>query len=187
MRDVEGVVTVAEPRTVYTPFAGAGRRGLFESGRVRIEDVASGDVVAERADPRAAFRGRAGLRRALWWDDLDLLHFAGYALWNYTSIPFLLTRPGFELAEGEPWEEVGERWRRLDVRFPPEIPTHSPEQSFYFDEAGTLRRHDYTAEPFGGWAKAAHYCHDHRELGGLVVPTRRRVHRGCPAASRFAR
>jgi hypothetical protein len=29
-------------------------------------------------------------------------------------------------------------------------------------------RHDYTAEVFGGWAKAAHYYFDHREFGGLV-------------------
>jgi hypothetical protein len=36
-------------------------------------------------------------------------------------------------------------------------------------------RLDYTAEVFGTWAKAAHYCWDHKNFSGLIVPTRRRV------------
>jgi hypothetical protein len=36
-------------------------------------------------------------------------------------------------------------------------------------------RLDYTAEVFGQWAKAAHYCWDHKNFSGLIVPTRRRV------------
>lgn len=184
LRDVEGTVSIAEPRTVYRPYPMAGERGVFEADRVRIE-TDGGELVDERADPRAAFSGRAGLRRNLWWDHLDLLHFAGYALWNYLSFPFMLTRPGFELSEGEPLDADGERWRRLDVRFPPEVPTHSPQQSFYLDPEGRLRRHDYTAEPFGGWAKAIHYCDEHRSFDGLVVPTRRRVHPKLPNGKPF--
>ncbi|MEO8092115.1 MAG: hypothetical protein ABI726_05350 [bacterium] len=180
LRDVEGVIDRARPRTVYSPYPAAGRRGVFEADRVRIE-TDSGEVLEERQDPRAAFGGTAGLRRNLWWDHLDLLHFAGYALWNYLSAPFMLTRPGFELSEGAPWEEDGERWRRLDVRFPAEIPTHSPEQSFFYDESGLQRRHDYTALPFGRWARATHYCYEHRELDGLTLPTRRRVHPRLPS------
>ncbi|MFQ5898028.1 MAG: hypothetical protein ACE5JN_07255 [Candidatus Methylomirabilia bacterium] len=41
--------------------------------------------------------------------------------------------------------------------------------------AGLLRRLDYTAEVFGHWAKAAHYCWEHKEFSGLVIPTRRKV------------
>lgn len=117
-----------------------------------------------------------GLRRNIWWDDLDLLYFGGYALWNYVSAPFMFVRPGFGVEEIEPWEENGERWRRLRVIFPAGVATHSRQQDFYFDEKGLLRRLDYTAEPFGNWAKAAHYCHYHREFSGLVMPTRRRVY-----------
>jgi hypothetical protein len=167
----EGRVSTTEPRVVLSPYPGSGRRGLLGRNTVRIESE-QGDVLAERENPRAAFRG---LRHNIGWDDLDLLYFAGYALWNYISTPFIFLRPGFELEEVEPWDEGGERWRRLRARFPSDVPTHSPEQHFYFDEAGMLRRLDYTAEVFGSWAKAAHYCWDHKQFSGLVVPTRRRV------------
>ena len=182
LRDVTGTVTIAEPRTVYRPYPMAGQRGVFEPDRVRIETDA-GEVIAQREAPREAFGGTSGLRRNLWWDHLDLLYFAGYALWNYASFPFMLTRPGFELSEGEPLEVRGQPWRRLDVTFPPGFPTHSPEQSFFLDGDGLLRRHDYTAEPFGGWAKAVHLCGEHRSFDGLVVPTRRRVHPRLPNGS----
>ena len=165
-------VSTTEPRTVISAWPDEDRRGVFERDSVRVES-ASGEVLARRDDPRADF---GKLRRKLWWDELDLLYFAGYALWNYVNTPFMFLRPGFELDEIEPWSEDGERWRRLRVRFPPDIPTHSREQEFYFDEGGRLRRLDYTAEVFGSWAKAAHYCHDHQEFDGLLVPTRRRVY-----------
>lgn len=165
-------VSTTEPRTVISGWPESDRRGVFERDSVRIESD-SGEVLSRRDDPRAPFRG---LRRKLWWDELDLLYFAGYALWNYVNTPFMFLRPGFELHEVEPWTEDGERWRRLRVRFPADIPTHSQEQEFYFDDQGRLRRLDYTAEVFGSWAKAAHYCDQHREFDGLLIPTRRRVY-----------
>jgi hypothetical protein len=65
----------------------------------------------------------------------------------------------------------------LAVTFPEHVHTHSREQVFYVDaKDGLIRRHDYTAEPIGGWAKAAHYCLAHRSFDGLVLPTRRRVY-----------
>ena len=48
-------------------------------------------------------------------------------------------------------------------------------QTLYFDAQRRLRRHDYVAEVVGGWARAAHYCDEHAEAGGLVFPTRRWV------------
>jgi hypothetical protein len=172
LANFEGRVSTRQPRTVIAPYPKEGQRGVFDGDVVRIESEDGATVIAERRSPRAAFRG---LRHNIWWDDLDLLYFAGYALWNYTTTPFIFRRPGFELEEVEPWRENGSQWRRLRVRFPADIPTHSREQTFYFDDAGLLRRLDYTAEVFGSWAKAAHYCHDHKELSGLIVPTRRRV------------
>ena len=171
-RAYEATIRTAEPRVVIAPYPGPGRRGVFEAAAVSIESDA-GAVLARRENPRAAFRG---LRRALWWDHLDALHFAGYALWNYFTAPFLFLSPGIAAREIEPWEEGGERWRRLHVTFPPGLPTHSREQVFYFDAAGLLRRHDYTAEVFGGWARAAHYSAEQRTFSGLVFPTRRRVY-----------
>jgi hypothetical protein len=167
----QGRVSTGDPRVELSPYPDGSKRGVLERDAVRIE-AEDKTVLSERENARAAFRG---LRHNLWWDDLDLLYFAGYALWNYVCAPFMFVRPGFEVAEVAPWEENGERWRRLHVRFPADIPTHSPEQDFYFDDEGLLRRLDYTAEVFGNWAKAAHYCWDHREFSGLVVPTRRKV------------
>ncbi|OGK77857.1 MAG: hypothetical protein A2X52_10135 [Candidatus Rokubacteria bacterium GWC2_70_16] len=170
-RQYEVRVSTAEPRAVVVPFPRPGRRGVFAGDTVRIESDA-GLMLAERPHARAAF---ARFRRKLWWDRLDALHFGGYALWNYFCAPFLFLSPGFDFAELPPWEEEGERWRRLRVVFPPGVPTHCREQVYYFDATGLIRRLDYTAEVFGRWARAAHYCHDHREAGGIVVPRRRRV------------
>lgn len=168
LRGLEAAVSTKTPRTVLEGFPRAGMRGVFQPDSSRLES-AGGEVVAVRHHPRSAFRG---LRHALWWDDLDVLYFAGYALWNYLTTPFLLSRPGVETRELEPADG---RWRRLEVRFPPEVPTHSRTQVFHFDEAGLLRRLDYTAEAFGGWARAAHHCDGHREIDGITVATRRRV------------
>jgi hypothetical protein len=171
LADFTGTVSTAEPRAVLSPYPGPGRRGVFERGAVRIETDA-GEVVAERSDPRPEFRK---LRRKIWWDHLDLLYFGAYALWGYLNAPFVLRRPGFELEEIEPWKENGESWRGLRVSFPDEIPVHSREQRYYFDDRGLIRRNDYTAEVFGSWAKATHYCWDHETFDGLVVPTRRKA------------
>lgn len=172
--DYRLTVEVGEPRAVAEPFPAPGRCGVFDHGEARIETDA-GALVEARTHPRPEFFGRSGLRRNLRWDALDSAYFAGYAMWNYVTTPFLLTRDGVETREGEPWAEDGETWRRLEVTFPQGLDTHSTEQTFYFDSRGMLRRHDYVAEVVGGWAHAAHYCADHVEAGGLVFPTRRWV------------
>ena len=172
--DYQLTVEVHEPRAVMDPFPTTGQRGIFEGGRARIE-TEDGDLVGSRDDPRPEFFGRAGLRRNLRWDALDSTYFAGYAMWNYLTTPLLLTREGVEVSEGDAWDEEGESWRRLEVGFPEGLDTHSSRQTFYFDAQGRLRRHDYVAEVVGRWARAAHYCADHAQAGGLVFPTRRWV------------
>jgi hypothetical protein len=162
------------PHAILDPFPRAAERGVYEDGAVRIE-TADGEPLESRAQPRAAFFGLSGLRRNLRWDALDSAYFAGYAMWNYMATPALLTRDDIDLHEGEAWEEAGETWRRLEATFPPGFDTHSPRQTFYFDARGLLRRHDYTAQVVGRWARAAHYCEEHARAGGLVFPTRRRV------------
>jgi hypothetical protein len=172
--DYRLTVEVAEPRTVLDPFPTEGQRAVFDHGAARIEDDRGGSV-AVRSHPRPAFFGRSGLRRNLRWDALDSAYFAGYAMWNYLTTPLLLTRDGVRVAEGEPWMEDGERWQRLEVDFLAALDTHSAHQTFYFDARRLLRRHDYVAEVVGRWARAAHYCEEHAEAGGLVFPTRRWV------------
>jgi hypothetical protein len=174
LRDFEVRVELGEQRATLWPFPRDGERAVFDRGPVRIETDAGG-VVSERDDPRASFFGLSGLRRNLRWDPLDVAYFAGYAIWNYLTTPYLLSWDRLDLREGPEWREGDESWRRLEVTFPSELHTHSAEQSFYVDERGLIRRHDYTAEPISRLAKATHYTDGHREFGGLVFPTRRRV------------
>jgi hypothetical protein len=51
----------------------------------------------------------------------------------------------------------------------------SPNRCSYVDSSGLIRRHDYTAEVVGGWARAAHHLSAHRQVDDLTFPTRRRV------------
>jgi hypothetical protein len=172
LRDYEIRIATRAPRATLAPYPERGRRGVFEAHEVRVE-TDGGTVVSRRDHPRAAFSG--SLRRNLRWDDLDLLYFAGYAMWNYLTTPFLLAAPGFGVRELDPWAPDGERWERLAATFPEEVPTHCREQVLSFDGQARLRRLDYTPEVIGRWARAAHHCGEHREENGLVVPTRRRV------------
>jgi hypothetical protein len=172
--DYRATASVERPRAVLDPFPVDGRRGVFDDGETRIE-ADGGEPLEERRDPRPEFFGRPGRRRNLRWDALDATYFAGYAMWNYLNTPYLLTRERIDVHEGERWSQDGETWRRLEVTFPSGFDTHSPRQTFYFDDRGLLRRHDYVAEVVGRWARGAHYCADHVEAGGLVFPTRRWV------------
>jgi hypothetical protein len=173
VRDVEAQVSTRGQRVVFTPYPRAGRRGVLEQdGSVRIEND-SGELLERRERARDAF---ADVRHKLWWDRLDILYFGTSAIWTYLSAPFVFTRADFSVRELAPWDEDGARWRRLAVTFPRTVHTHCREQVFYFDEAGLIRRHDYTAEPIGGWAKAGHYSFEHRSFDGLTISTRRAVY-----------
>jgi len=183
VRDVEARISTRGQDVTLTPYPAPGQRGVFDhSGAVRIE-TDEGELVEARGKAREGFRD---LRHRLWWDRLDILYFATYAIWTYVSTPFVLAREDYRVIELDPWAEDGEHWRRLAVTFPEHVHTHSRRQVFYIDANGLIRRHDYTAEPIGGWAKAAHYCLDHRSFDGLVVPTRRRVYPRKPNNERRA-
>lgn len=167
-------VHLAEQYAVFEDFPDEGKRAVFDRGDVRIE-TADGTPIESRRDARAAFTGLSGLRRNVRWDALDATYFAGYAWWNYLAMPILLTHEGVVVTEGAALAERGERWRRLEVTVPPGIHTHSPRQTFHVDAAGLIRRHDYEAQPIGGWARAAHCCSRYEDFAGLVVATRRQV------------
>ncbi|GAA1193547.1 hypothetical protein [Pseudonocardia alaniniphila] len=169
-RSVATVDTRAQ-RTYFDPFGGPGHRALYTPGHVEIVDT-DGAVLAQRNDPRRAF---AGHEQAGSWDRLHKAYFAGYALWNYVSLPFLLAQNGFRAEEIEPWPENGQTWRRLRVEFPDHITTHAAVQTFYFGSGDhLLRRHDYDAEVLGG-QPTAHYSVDYRNFAGITFPTRRWV------------
>src|SRR5260370_34044004 len=95
-------------------------------------------------------------------------------MWTYLTSPFILTQPGVVSEEIESWDENGQTWRRLRVRFPNSIATHSTVQTFYFDKQGLLRRHDYEVD-IQGSNPAARYVHDPIEVSGIILPTKRRM------------
>src|SRR6202140_1631817 len=158
-----------QPALTITPFPSPGSVGHFKADRVWIEGE-NNKLVRELNKPPDPF---AGAVLTTTWNELQELYFASYAFWNYFTAPFLLAQPGVEVEEIETHDEDGETWRQLSVIFPPEIPTHSARQTFYFNDKGLLQRLDYATDVAGG--VAAPYCFDHVTFDGIVVPTFRRV------------
>ncbi|MBL8490903.1 MAG: hypothetical protein JNM82_09005 [Rhodocyclaceae bacterium] len=156
-------------RVELAGYTGHGRTGHWTPDRVTIRD-AGGNALADRDFPRRSF-DRLG--RLVRWDAPDMLYFAGYALWNYLSFPFLLAEPGVVVAEAPPLPGAGNG--RLVVDFPGDFPTHSRRQVFHLDDAGRLLRHDYTADVIGPFATAANLCLAGEAVDGLRFYTRRRV------------
>lgn len=164
---------VHEARFVFHEFPFSGLTGeLIGNDEVRISRR-DGTILERRIQPRSAFKD---LRRLIYWDSLDFIYFGGYAMWNYLTAPFIFLREGFEFEVLEPKADSSPSWTRLRVVFPDNIPTHSRAQTFYFDENWHLLRLDYTAEVVGRWARAAHFCENYRDFGGIKAPTTRRVY-----------
>jgi hypothetical protein len=136
-----------QPALTITPFPNPGSVGHFTPDRVWIGGQ-NNELVSELNQPRESF---AGAVLATKWNELQELYFAGYAFWNYFTTPFPLAQPGVEVEEIEPHKEDGETWRPLSVIFPPEIPTHSAHQTFYFNDKGLLRRLDYATDGQAAW------------------------------------
>lgn len=154
----------------HAPFGASGRRSRFEPGRVVLE-AEDGTVLEELRDPRGSFAGHT-LQTP--WTELQLAYFAGCAMWTYLNTPFLLAWPGVETEEIEPWRTSKGLWRRLAVRFPADIATHSAVQTLYFDADGLLKRHDYDVE-IAGNTPGAHLVDDYVDVSGIKFPTRRRI------------
>jgi hypothetical protein len=172
LRRVRMRADTRKPRFAFFDHPQAGQMAeLIGNSEVRITGK-NGKIIAQRENPRSAFRG---IRRQFYWDDLDFIYFAGYATWNYLTAPFSLMRDGFVIKALEAASGDLAAYTRLHVTFPEDFPAHSREQIFYFDEERLLRRLDYTAEVVGGWAHAAHLCEEYRTFGKIKAPTRRRV------------
>jgi hypothetical protein len=166
------IADVHRQRISMTPF-GEGRVLEFDQAadRVAITDR-DGRVIDELSAPRASM---AGFAPDTPWTATQTGYFISYATWTYLLEPFLFTLPGIETREIEPWSEVGETWRRLEVDFPDSIASHSRVQTYYFDsDTGLQRRVDY-APDVNGNPPVAHYTTEHHNFDGMTVPTRRRV------------
>lgn len=152
-------------------FGGPTRRVEFSPERLQWIDE-SGHVLDQRDQPRRSFEEHTNEAP---WDLFHTAYFNSYALWTYLTQPFLYTYPGIELEELEPWKEGGETWRRLLVTFPDTIATHTRQQISYFDADCLIRRHDYAVDVLGG-ARGCQYIDAFEEVGGIVIPRKRRVY-----------
>ena len=144
--------------------------GVFDNGAVRLEHCETHETVLQADDHRRSFRGWAMNRR---WSPIDALYFFGYALTHYHSLPFSLFDARLIRAR-----ELGSRSERLsvlEVELPADLPTHCRRQSFYFDQAGRLTRHDYQSEIIGFWARGAHFWKRQVSFSGFPISLDRHV------------
>jgi hypothetical protein len=156
---------------------------VFSHDEVRVES--NGKLIERRTQARHGFQGLGAFRRIQRWDIIDSAYFVGYAMSNYMSHPYRLTQPGFHVRRGEDWRGDNEIWRRLEVEYPPGFDSHCHCETFYIDDRGLIRRHDYLPDVFTEARllarllpiplKAAHFTCRHREVDGLIFPTFRRV------------
>jgi hypothetical protein len=172
LKNVHVTAAAGEQWISYQPFISEGMRSSCTPDHTVVETL-DGKPVKDRKNPRAAFDGHTVETS---WDDLNLAYFSGYAMWNYLNTPFIFALSGFQTEEIMPWDENGERRRRLKVAFPDHIATHCPEQIFHVNDEGLICRVDYSA-PVAGGAPTAHYLYDHRDFSGIKVATRRRAFR----------
>jgi hypothetical protein len=167
-RDLNISVNPHTQRVLLKHFCGEGCSGIWTPTHVQIKD-GSDLLLWERHDPRAQF-GR--LLKKVRWDKLDILYFAGYALWNYLSFPFILDLPGVSVTEAAPINTRSSNG--LIATFDYSAPTHSATQSF--SASRHLVQHDYTADVIGSWATAANCCLASEQVGGFRFYTRRKVY-----------
>jgi hypothetical protein len=141
-------------------FLGKSKRSIFEPNRVVIEE--QGRELQSRDHPATSMKGKT-LETP--WDDADVAYFSGEALWTYLTIAFLYTYPGVTTEELTPWEENGEKWRRLKVTFPENIVSHN--------RVAISARMDC----YGGTTtQSTNYASNYRNVDdGIIFPTTRRV------------
>ena len=172
-RVLADAAVLINPHRQHVEFSGFGPQRLrtwFEP-RLVIVFTEDGTEIDRRRDPRASYPRDA----AAPWDNTQVAYFASYAIWNYLTLPFLLTTPEVQVTEVEPWPATDPSWRRVRADFgEAPIETHNRVQYYNFDSENLLVRHDYDADVLGG-VPASNQAANYREFGGLLFPTRRRV------------
>lgn len=163
LRRLHATISTRDPKVEVTPFPHGGSSGRFLGADVELS------TGARLPNARTSFDS---VRSLFWWNDFEMLYFAGYVLWNYAQLPFLLLQPGIELRDAGETTFKGERWKKVSATFPSHFPTHSPTQTFFFGPDGRLRRHDYFVGIMSPLAKGARFIHAYHEVGGLLLPAR---------------
>ena len=169
--DIYVTSSIKKEFTSHYPFINEEWHTSFEPNRVAIEN-SDNEVIEELLDPRYSFIGHS-LETP--WTRLQLAYFAGYAMWTYFNAPFNFAKEAYEVQELDSWIENEENYRRLQITFPSEIATHGKTQTFYIDETGLIRRHDYDVDILGG-SGAVHYLSNYTDVQGIKIATKRRVY-----------
>ena len=169
--DVRIDVALHQEWVSHHPFGSPELRSSFTPRRVELRNR-DGITVEALDDPRPSFTGPAFETP---WTRLQLAYFVGTAMWTYLTQPFCLTLPGFLVEELSPWREEGKVLRRLRVRWPDYLASHSSTQTLYFDGAGRVARHDYEVEIVAG-APAAHLFDGFVTVDGITLPTHHRIY-----------
>ncbi|MCB0669713.1 MAG: hypothetical protein KDC80_28000 [Saprospiraceae bacterium] len=164
------IISLDQPMVVIRDFPCPGSQGIFTPDHTWIESETASEI--HRYHPEEIIKM---FSHSIFWDDLDLLYFVGYACWNYFNIPFLFAHESFQFEELPDWVEQERKLKRVKVTFPVDIPTHCRCQIFYIDAFDRIFRHDYDPTSYASWAKAAHYCFDYRRFYGIWLPTKRIV------------
>lgn len=172
LKNIHVTIDTRTQLTNYQPFIEPNQRSVFRPDYTSIETL-DGETLKERRGPRFEFQKQLGTE----WDDLNLAYFGGYAMWNYLTTPFIFTLPDFKTEEIEPWNEKGEKQRRLEVTFPDNYVAHCSEQTFYINDDGLIGRLDYS---LAGGPPTAHYLSDYKDFGGIRIATKRRAHPRAP-------
>ncbi|TWI77908.1 hypothetical protein IQ13_4148 [Lacibacter cauensis] len=141
----------------------------FEPNRVAA--FAQNNCLEELQDPRQSFANHSKETK---WTRLQTFYFASYAMWNYINIPYVFADPAYQIKAIGTWQENNEEWQRLQVQFPGHVATHAPVQTFYIDQSGLIRRHDYDVAIIGN-GRSAHYLYAYQDINGIKIPTQRRV------------
>ena len=168
-------VDAKKPRVIFHNLGGhreeANLRWIWTPKKVSKER-ADGTVLESQDNPRETLFVDHTIQTP--WDDLQMLYFNGYAVWNYFIAPYYFTWPGFATREMDPHVENDQTWRVLEVTYPDDFPTHTKIQKYYYDERFQLRRLDYVVDIALG-SGAAHYAFDEQAFDGLMIPKLRRV------------
>jgi len=168
-REFKELIAEGSTRTQSVRFTGLTRgekRGTYRPDSITIENL-DGQVLRTWLNPNLQFLDHGNDPLA---DDLHLVFFCGFSIWNYLTTPFLLARPDVTVEELSPWRENDQTWRRLRALFPPYIVTSSPEQIFYFDENSLQRRLDHDLLGM----QVADYSWAHQAFSDVLIPTHRR-------------
>lgn len=155
----------------HEPFRAPNLRSIFTPDQVIIEEM-NGRPDESLESPRETF---AGHTLETPWTNLQLVYFVGISMWTYLAQPFIYSLPGFETAEIEPFDEQGERWRRLRVTWPERPVGHSRAQTLYVGDDGLIRRFDYEID-IAGAAPGAHLLEGYHNVAGIMVPERHTIY-----------